>query len=191
MFLLSRVICRQTGFFLKNSKFCGNFKPFNLQHFSIVTTTNGKRRRIVDSSDEENNTTFKSPIKKKLVSPTNKPEKKANSPVNKKSKTVVKEERESTPEKPTPKKNNTASSGKKSKKVSPVANKKSIENEEEEEVSPEPETKMKLEKSEEPLNKIKEIRLQTPGKGAKGVDYDPLKSKYHPINDAFWNKGEK
>ena len=24
-----------------------------------------------------------------------------------------------------------------------------------------------------------------------GADYDPSKKKYHPIDDAFWKKGEK
>lgn len=37
----------------------------------------------------------------------------------------------------------------------------------------------------------KELQLKTVGKGAKGADYDPSKSNYHPINDAFWNRGEK
>ncbi|XP_055913260.1 DNA ligase 1-like isoform X2 [Eupeodes corollae] len=38
---------------------------------------------------------------------------------------------------------------------------------------------------------LKELKLQTAGQGQKGADYDPSKRNYHPINDAFWKRGEK
>lgn len=35
------------------------------------------------------------------------------------------------------------------------------------------------------------LKLQAVGGGQKGFDYNPGKSKYDPIKDAFWKKGEK
>lgn len=40
------------------------------------------------------------------------------------------------------------------------------------------------------LNK-KEIKVQQAGAGEKGSSYNPGKSNYHPIDDAFWKHGEK
>lgn len=37
----------------------------------------------------------------------------------------------------------------------------------------------------------KEMKVQAAGSGHKGVDYNPAKAKYHPVDDAFWNEGEK
>lgn len=37
----------------------------------------------------------------------------------------------------------------------------------------------------------KTIKIQSAGAGQAGADYNPSKKKYHPINDAFWNRGEK
>lgn len=37
----------------------------------------------------------------------------------------------------------------------------------------------------------KEMKVQSAGAGHKGVDYNPAKAKYHPVDDAFWNEGEK
>jgi hypothetical protein len=35
------------------------------------------------------------------------------------------------------------------------------------------------------------IKVTSAGAGLKGEYYDPTKSNYHPINDAFWNHNEK
>lgn len=53
-----------------------------------------------------------------------------------------------------------------------------------EEIKTEPEESSKI----EPSNCLK---LQAVGGGQKGFDYNPGKSKYDPIKDAFWKKGEK
>ncbi|XP_055389751.1 DNA ligase 1 isoform X2 [Condylostylus longicornis] len=37
----------------------------------------------------------------------------------------------------------------------------------------------------------KELKVQSAGSGQKGADYNPSKPQYHPIKDAFWEKGEK
>lgn len=37
----------------------------------------------------------------------------------------------------------------------------------------------------------KEMKVQAAGAGHKGVDYNPAKAKYHPVDDAFWNEGDK
>lgn len=52
------------------------------------------------------------------------------------------------------------------------------------------ETMEELEKSSnvEPSNCLK---LQAAGSGQKGFDYNPAKTKYDPIKDAFWKIGEK
>ncbi|KAK8378942.1 hypothetical protein O3P69_009584 [Scylla paramamosain] len=44
--------------------------------------------------------------------------------------------------------------------------------------------KIKKEEEEEKMEK-------TPGSGDPGADYDPRKANYHPIKDAFWQKGQK
>lgn len=53
-----------------------------------------------------------------------------------------------------------------------------------EEIKEEPEEPSKV----EPSNCIK---LQAVGVGQKGFDYNPGKTKYDPIKDAFWKNGEK
>lgn len=45
-------------------------------------------------------------------------------------------------------------------------------------------------KSEKPVNPFF-MKVQSAGAGLKGADYNPDKTKYHPINDAFWKHGEK
>lgn len=35
------------------------------------------------------------------------------------------------------------------------------------------------------------LKLQAAGAGGKGADYNPGKKRYHPIDDAFWKRGEK
>ena len=50
-------------------------------------------------------------------------------------------------------------------------------------------TPNKSEKS--PKKEEKSMKLQTVGAGQKGADYNPAKKNYHPIDDAFWKKGEK
>jgi DNA ligase 1 len=35
------------------------------------------------------------------------------------------------------------------------------------------------------------MHVASAGAGQKGADYDPSKRKYHPIDDAFWKRGEK
>ena len=37
----------------------------------------------------------------------------------------------------------------------------------------------------------KEVKLQSSGADQEDTDYNPGKSKYHPINDAFWKHNEK
>lgn len=37
----------------------------------------------------------------------------------------------------------------------------------------------------------KQLKVQSAGAGQKGADYAPDKTNYHPINDAFWEYGEK
>lgn len=37
----------------------------------------------------------------------------------------------------------------------------------------------------------KTLKIQSAGGGLVGADYNPSKKKYHPINDAFWKRGEK
>jgi DNA ligase-1 len=54
-----------------------------------------------------------------------------------------------------------------------------------------PEKSPEKPKSEKKKRPEKTLKLQTVGAGQKGADYNPRKSKYHPINDAFWKKGEK
>jgi len=41
-----------------------------------------------------------------------------------------------------------------------------------------------------PSNK-NDIELKSAGQGQKGADYNPGKKNYHPIDDAFWERGEK
>lgn len=36
----------------------------------------------------------------------------------------------------------------------------------------------------------KDLKVQSAGEGHDGADYNPAKSKYHPIDDAFWKLGE-
>lgn len=36
----------------------------------------------------------------------------------------------------------------------------------------------------------KVLKIQTTT-GGKGADYNPAKKNYHPIDDAFWKRGEK
>ena len=36
-----------------------------------------------------------------------------------------------------------------------------------------------------------QISLKNSSSRDIGTDYDPTKSKYHPIEDAFWKRGEK
>ena len=37
----------------------------------------------------------------------------------------------------------------------------------------------------------KVIKIQTAGAGQAGADYNPSKKNYNPIDDAFWNHGDK
>lgn len=37
----------------------------------------------------------------------------------------------------------------------------------------------------------KTLKIQSAGAGQAGADYNPSRKKYHPINDAFWKRGEK
>jgi DNA ligase 1 len=37
----------------------------------------------------------------------------------------------------------------------------------------------------------KVLKIQSAGAGQAGADYNPSKKNYNPINDAFWNHGEK
>ena len=37
----------------------------------------------------------------------------------------------------------------------------------------------------------KTLKVQSAGAGHAGADYNPSKKKYHPVKDAFWNRGEK
>ncbi|XP_063845116.1 DNA ligase 1-like isoform X1 [Scylla paramamosain] len=38
---------------------------------------------------------------------------------------------------------------------------------------------------------INPFSQKTPGSGDPGADYDPRKANYHPVKDAFWQKGQK
>lgn len=179
MFSIARVFCRQSCLLRKNC----NFKP---TYFSINTSNLGKRRRIVDTSDEEESN-ISVPLKEKpLTDQLNSQDKKINSPVNKKSKVNVDEKTKIKKEKVTP---NRKSSSKNSTKSSLGK----VENQDVsiEPVKEEKPDRITEEKSPEPTPKIKEIKLQLPGQGSKGAEYDPLQTKYHPINDAFWKKGDK
>lgn len=192
MISIARVICRQGCFLTKNANLLYSKQNlFNLEHyFSKSTPKLGKRRRIVDSSDEEgegnNNvktTPKESPLKTsqiELISPVNKKTKLNN----KEGTTQVK------PEKATPIKKSTSKSKSKAQKEAKNEENKSVEVDKSPIIKSErsPDTKVDTEK---PSSKIKEIKLQTPGQGIKGAEYNPQKSKYHPINDAFWEKGEK
>jgi thiol:disulfide interchange protein len=37
----------------------------------------------------------------------------------------------------------------------------------------------------------KTIKVQSAGAGQAGADYNPRKKHYHPVDDAFWKRGEK
>lgn len=185
MISITRVIWWQSAC-LKNANFLYSKKQnlFNLEYFSISTPKLSKRRRIVDSSDEEvedNNAKAlpKSPMPSSLSAKT---QDELISPVNKKTKLNNKEATTQVKqEKATPK--------------SATKSKSCIEKHEENKtVEVEKSPIIKNERSPntaEPALKIKEIKLQTPGQGTKGADFNPQKSKYHPINDAFWKKGEE
>jgi hypothetical protein len=49
----------------------------------------------------------------------------------------------------------------------------------------------KLPEEESAKDEGKTIKIQSAGAGQAGADYNPSKKKYHPINDAFWKRGEK
>lgn len=207
MFPLARVFCRQSGLLRKHVNLFDS-KPnlFDLAHnfFSVNTPKLGKRRRILDSSDEEEkvNKIGSSPPKLKedsvVSSPLKTQENKLTTPVNKKSKLNDEETGKVKQEKATPKKS-TSPPKSTSKKTKSSAKKKGKTDEdvkspklkEEISVKEEKSPDAKLNKSAEPALKIKEIKLQASGKDTIGAEYNPLMSKYHPINDAFWKKGEK
>lgn len=44
---------------------------------------------------------------------------------------------------------------------------------------------------ESPEDDGKTLKLQSSGAGQSGTDYNPSKKRYHPINDAFWKRGDK
>lgn len=45
--------------------------------------------------------------------------------------------------------------------------------------------------AEEKKNDGKTLKIQSAGAGQAGADYNPSKKKYHPVNDAFWKRGDK
>lgn len=175
-----------------------------------IETKKFKRRRI-SSSDEEtpNNLT---PAKKPLIE-TKTPEK-----VIKSEKKTPPEAIKSEKKSPKSGKKTSPPSEKKTKKASPTAKSKKATNEKDsnskkvkkssseeengikekvdeetplketvktEETSPESKSPEKV------IAPVKELKLQTAGQGQKGADFDPSKRNYHPIDDAFWKRGEK
>lgn len=50
-------------------------------------------------------------------------------------------------------------------------------------IEKEQETERHSDNNEPPTQKCSKLEL--------GVDYDPSKDKYHPVNDAFWKHGEE
>lgn len=45
--------------------------------------------------------------------------------------------------------------------------------------------------AEETKEEEKTLKVQSAGAGQAGSDYNPSKRRYHPINDAFWKRGDK
>lgn len=91
-------------------------------------------------------------------------------------------------------------------KESPVSKKSKVAEKKSTAESPKATTKVEV-KSESPENKpengqsqeidevkkdeSKTLKIQSAGAGQAGADYNPSKKKYHPVNDAFWKRGEK
>ncbi|XP_055617242.1 DNA ligase 1 [Toxorhynchites rutilus septentrionalis] len=159
---------------------------------SKTPTGIAKRRRIVSSGSEDETPT------KKTSSPETKPKESIKnedkSPVKtSKSTTVVKKEKKSPKE--TPKK-------KSPKQKSPIKREKD-QDVEMKEVKQEIESPAKEQKTVDTKDKAanvmsfftsaKKEETSSTASGSKvdGVDYNPGKKNYHPINDAFWKKGSK
>lgn len=78
---------------------------------------------------------------------------------------------------------------KKEKSPKPLSSEPSAEIKSE---SPENKPLNDQETSEDPkIDDSKTLKVQTAGAGQAGADYNPSKKKYHPIDDAFWKRGEK
>lgn len=59
-----------------------------------------------------------------------------------------------------------------------------------------PENKPSNGQSKEELEEAKKddgktIKIKSAGEGQAGADYNPSKRNYHPVDDAFWKRGEK
>lgn len=85
----------------------------------------------------------------------------------------------------TPKEKKSPKSAKKSPNKRPKSNGKATEED----------VDMKDVEADKPMNQFflpkKEMQVQSVGAGLKGSGYNPDKTKYDPIKDAFWSHGEK
>ncbi|CAG4969091.1 unnamed protein product [Colias eurytheme] len=150
-----------------------------------------KRRRIVSSGSESESKSDTEEIK---LEKCEKPVKTYDSPKSKKTKAkVVKAE---SPVKVSPKKESIFSTLKspkvKQEKESPKA-KKEVKSppSSKKKINVSPSSKKKEVSEENKENGIKEEKLDVKVTITPEVDYNPAKSKYHPINDACWSKGKE
>ncbi|XP_037920946.1 DNA ligase 1 isoform X3 [Hermetia illucens] len=192
----------------------GNRIPAKKQSLSPKNEEEALKSEKKESPDK-NKSTLKTPKVKELAKTPQDTKKKAATPKEGKKATTPKEGKK-TP-KTTPK---TESKGKNAKqKTQTPASSKKVKTEDEKD-SPETKESVKMEtddevpsspekaetstseskatekspspKEEESASPVKkELKLQSAGQGQKGADYNPAKNKYHPIDDAFWKRGEK
>lgn len=112
-------------------------------------------------------------------------------------KTATKPKKSLSPKTASPKvKKTTPGSATKSKSVSPVSIKKEASQNDSMDESKEivnEENKKSPTKSEEnkPINPFFNLGKKSVASTDEGANYSPDKSKYHPIDDAFWKYGEK
>lgn len=127
----------------------------------------GKKKRKISSSSEED-----TPVAKKISSSDLKKSPKEKKGTQKKSPAIKKSSKLKTPE----------------VKPSTSATVTSIKTE-----SPEnkPQNGQTTETVKESPKMVDTNVLKIQSADAKGADYNPGKKNYHPINDAFWKKGEK
>ncbi|XP_065085378.1 DNA ligase 1 isoform X2 [Ochlerotatus camptorhynchus] len=164
--------------------------------------SNTKRRRIASSSSEDEAPKKKSsPVAKK--SEGDKPVKQEKTTPQKTPKSTSKSSKKSKEDKKTSKKSSPKEKSKETKTSSSVKEEKPVgEDVEMKEVKEEVESPKKESKPVD--NKDKTVNVMSfftsagkkessSGSGTKteGVEYNPSKKNYHPINDAFWKKGEK
>ncbi|KAG5681548.1 hypothetical protein PVAND_010968 [Polypedilum vanderplanki] len=152
---------------------------------SPIKTVPKKKRKIVSSDEEETPVAKKQEIEKKSSPAVIKKEvQKKSSPAAKKQ-TVKKET--------TPKSKTTIKTKEKTSEKKVVVTKIKTESSPEENKPENGQVKIEVESFTKSTSIIDSnvLKLQSAGSGQKGSDYNPGKKNYHPINDAFWKKGEK